>query len=150
MARSHVRMGDNGRLVLPATLRSEIGYPDGGDFLARVENGVQAIDDILRESVISTVNAAEIISKLVERGMPAEMARSVLIDSGVEIIAFDLDQAEIAGSLRGKTRMQGLSLGDRACLALALQIGGWAVTADRTWVAVDDPGVKIVLFRDEA
>jgi hypothetical protein len=44
-----------------------------------------AIDDILRESLISAVNAAEDISKLVERGMPADMARSALIDTGIEI-----------------------------------------------------------------
>ena len=76
------------------------------------EAGADAIDDILRESLISAVNAAEVISKLVERGMPADMARSTLIDTGIEIVPFDLDQAEVAGALRAKTKAQGLSLGD--------------------------------------
>ncbi len=40
MEKSYVRMADNGRLVLPAALRAEVGFSDGGDFLARVENGV--------------------------------------------------------------------------------------------------------------
>lgn len=113
------------------------------------EAGADTIDEILREAVISTVNAAEVISKLVERGMPAAMARSTLIDTGIEIVPFDLDQAEVTGDLRGKTKAQGLSLGDRACLALAKRINGRAVTADRAWAAVEDLGVEIVLFRGE-
>jgi PIN domain nuclease of toxin-antitoxin system len=114
------------------------------------EAGADAIDDLLRGAVISTVNVAEIISKLVERGMSAAMARSVLIDTGIEIVPFDLTQAELVGDLRQKTRTQGLSLGDRACLALAKQIGGRAVTADRGGAAVEDLGIEILLFRGEA
>ena len=113
------------------------------------EAGADTIDEILRGAAISTVNVAEVISKLVERGMPADMARSALIDTGIEIVAFDLDQAEVVGDLRRKTRTQGLSLGDRACLALAQRINGRAVTADRSWTAVEDPGVEIILFRGE-
>ncbi|MGB8840881.1 MAG: type II toxin-antitoxin system VapC family toxin [Aliidongia sp.] len=111
------------------------------------EAGADSIDDLLRGAVISTVNVAEIISKLVERGMSAAMARSALIDTGIEIVPFDLAQAELAGDLRQKTRPQGLSLGDRACLALAKQINGRAVTADRAWTAVEDLGIEILLFR---
>lgn len=40
MGQSHIKMAGNGRLILPAALRTEVGLPDGGDFLARVENGV--------------------------------------------------------------------------------------------------------------
>jgi PIN domain nuclease of toxin-antitoxin system len=113
------------------------------------ETGADAIDAILRESVISSVNAAEVISKLVERGMPADIARSALIDTGIEIVPFDLDQAEAVGALRGKTKTHGLSLGDRACLALAQLMDCRAVTADRAWVAVEDLGVEVFLFRGE-
>lgn len=113
------------------------------------EVGADTIDQLFRESVISTINAAEVISKLVGRGMPAGMARSALIDTGIEIVPFDLDQAEVTGDLRGKTRAQGLSLGDRACLALAKLIRGRAVTADRAWTAVEDLGVEVILFRGE-
>jgi PIN domain nuclease of toxin-antitoxin system len=112
------------------------------------EAGAEAIDDILRISVISAVNAAEVISKLVERGMPAEMARSALLDTGITIIPFDLEQAEQVGILRAVTRSYGLSLGDRACLALAKLTGGQAVTADRTWLSIEDLGIEIVLFRN--
>lgn len=112
------------------------------------EAGAEAIDDILRLSIISAVNAAEVISKLVERGMPADMAKSALLDTGVDIIPFDLDQAELVGSLRPVTRNYGLSLGDRACLALAKLTGGQAVTADRAWTSIEGLGVDIVLVRD--
>ncbi len=113
------------------------------------EAGADTIDEIIRDSLISTVNAAEVISKLVERGMTAVMARSALLDTGIEIVAFDLDQAELAGDLRATTRAHGLSLGDRACLGLAKMINGRAVTADRAWAAVKDLGVEILLFRGE-
>lgn len=53
------------------------------------EAGADIVDELLNTSVISTVNAAEVISKLVERGMTAAMARSVLIDTGIDIVAFD-------------------------------------------------------------
>jgi PIN domain nuclease of toxin-antitoxin system len=113
------------------------------------ESGAGTIDEILRGAAISAVNAAEVISKLVERGMPSGMARSTLIDTGIQIMPFDLDQAEVVGDLRGKTRSQGLSLGDRACLALAKQINGRAVTADRAWMAIEELGIETILFRGE-
>lgn len=113
------------------------------------EAGADTVDEILRGAVISTVNVAEVISKLVERGMPADMAKSTLIDTGMEIVPFDLNHAEVTGHLRGKTRADGLSLGARACLALAKQINGRAVTADRAWTAVEDLGVDILLIRGE-
>ena len=113
------------------------------------ESGADTIDDILRGAVISTVNVAEIISKLVERGMSADMARSAVIDTGIEIVPFDLDQAVLVGDFRQKTRALGLSLGDRACLALAKQIGGRAVTADRAWKAVENLDLEVILFRGE-
>lgn len=81
--------------------------------------------------------------------MSAGMAKSTLIDIGIEIVPFDLEQAELVGDLRQKTRVQGLSLGDRACLALAKQIGGRAVTADRAWMSVENLGVEVILFRGE-
>lgn len=53
------------------------------------------------------------------------------------------------GALRGKTKLFGLSLGDRARVALAQRMDCPAVTADRAWVEVDTLGVEIVLFHGE-
>jgi len=103
---------------------------------------------MLQGAIISSVNVAEVISKLFERGMESDMARSLVTDTGIEVISFDLEQAQRAGALRGETRLRGLSLGDRACLALASWSGGRAVSADQAWTSVSDLGIKVMLFRE--
>lgn len=35
----HVAMASNGRLVIPANIRSELGMQDGGNFIIHVQNG---------------------------------------------------------------------------------------------------------------
>lgn len=56
---------------------------------------------------------------------------------GVEFVPFTVAQAEIAALLWPRPRASGLSLGDPACLALALERGASIVTADRTWASLD-------------
>ena len=111
------------------------------------EPGAGVVDAEIRGAAMSAVNAAEVISKLVERGMTAKMAASALIDTGVEIVEFDLDQATIAGHLRTKTKSFGFSLGDRACLALAQRIKGRAITADQAWAKIEGLGIEIEVLR---
>ena len=97
---------------------------------------------------MSAVNAAEVISKLTGRGMPADLAESALAATAVEVAPFDLDQAATVGVLRPITRAAGLSLGDRACLALAKHRGLPAMTAERVWASVADAvGVEIIQIR---
>lgn len=80
---------------------------------------------------IGTVNLSEVLAKLVE----AEL-RAIVED------------ALVAASLRPLTRRVGLSLGDRACLALAIRLGLPAATADRAWVDLAAPvGVEVRLVR---
>ena len=57
------------------------------------------------------------------------------------LVAFDALVEE-----RNVTRAAGLSLGDRACLALAKSQGGLVLTADRVWATLDI-GVEIELIR---
>jgi len=114
------------------------------------EAGASSVDEIISGSILSAVNAAEVISKLVERGMPVDLARTALVDTGVEVVPFDLDQAALAGALRLLTIKQGLSLGDRACLALAKKFCVQAVTADHAWTAAKGLGTEIVLIRPPA
>jgi PIN domain nuclease of toxin-antitoxin system len=64
----------------------------------------------------------------------------------IPIISFDADLAVIAVGLRERTRSLGLSLADRACLALALREGATAVTSDRAWSRLD-VGCEIALIR---
>jgi PIN domain nuclease of toxin-antitoxin system len=66
--------------------------------------------------------------------------------TGIEVVAFDSDQAQRTGELIVLTRSHGLSLGDRACLALAQSRGIPALTADRAWLGLD-VGVEIRSLR---
>ena len=64
----------------------------------------------------------------------------------LRVVAFDEPQARAAARLRFLTRHIGLSLGDRACLALGDRLGCPVVTADRVWASLD-VGVAIVVIR---
>jgi ribonuclease VapC len=102
----------------------------------REEPGAATVEAVLDHAAISAVNLSEVQAKLVERGTTAELAWSSLIDLDLEVIDFDLSQAKVTGDLRSLTRAQGLSLGDRACLALAQVLGLPAMTADRAWAGL--------------
>ena len=97
------------------------------------------------ENLLSTVNYAEVISKLAERGMPDDEIRIVMEGVPLKLTQFDQATAHAAGLLRRSTRSLGLSLGDRACLALAQSRGAQAVTADRVWKK--QKGVDVVVIR---
>ncbi len=89
------------------------------------------------DHVISTVNLAELATKIIDAGIPlAEMP--VLISAlRLKVTPFDETHALLVGELRAVTRHLGLSLGDRACLALAKTTGAVAVTSDRPWLQLD-------------
>lgn len=88
---------------------------------------------------MSTVNAAEVLSRLARDGDdPSARVRSLLA-FGIEIVPFTLDHASRVAELAALTRPAGLSLGDRACLALAMERGVAAATADRAWAELALP-----------
>jgi len=89
--------------------------------------------EILSVAVGSTVNLAEVQGKLVSDGMAPRKAWAATLYSVSEAITFTPEQAEVAGSLIAETRSLGLSLGDRACLALALERNAPVYTTDRSW-----------------
>lgn len=95
---------------------------------------------------MTSVNAIEVGTKLIDNGIDARIVRSALVRLRVPIVAFDVDLATIAIELRDRTRSFGLSLADRACLALAIREGATAVTTDRVWGKLDI-GCKIELIR---
>jgi ribonuclease VapC len=112
----------------------------------REEPGAAAVEAVLDHAAISAVNLSEVQAKLVERGTAAAVAWSSLIDLDLDVVDFDVPQAKVAGDLRWLTRVQGLSLGDRACLALAQALGLPAMTADRTWAGLE-AGIEIRTIR---
>jgi PIN domain nuclease of toxin-antitoxin system len=103
------------------------------------EPGYEHVEELLADAVISTVNWTEVIQKLYQRNHPnADAVTGAIRALGVDILPFTLDHSVRAGLLWETTRKAGLSLGDRACLALAASIsGGTAITADRVWGELD-------------
>lgn len=110
------------------------------------EAGSQNLHPFLAGGLVSTVNLAEVAARLADFGMPPEDARQAIAYLGVETVSFSEDQALASGALRAATRAAGLSLGDRACLALARARGLPAFTADRAWRGLD-AGVEIRVVR---
>lgn len=109
------------------------------------EPGADKVLAMLPGAYLSSVNFAEIISRLCDWGKSASEGISDVEALGVEIVDFDVDQAAAAGELRPMTRSLGLSLGDRACLALARRQGLPVLTADRAWGQL--PGFDITIIR---
>lgn len=105
--------------------------------MLQVEPGAERVEALLDGSVVSTVNWAEVIQKAQARGVETTGLAEELSAAGLRILAFDLAEAERCGLLWADTSRFGLSLGDRACLAAALERGLPVLTADRAWTELD-------------
>ena len=90
-------------------------------------------EELLAGAVASTVNLAEVQAKLVSRGWPSEMAWQDANSPIKEAVAFEPDHARMAGDLVSSAKQLGLSLGDRACLALAIALNAPVYTTDESW-----------------
>jgi ribonuclease VapC len=101
---------------------------------------------LLSIAVSSTVNLAEVHGKLVARGMPSDEAWDATLAGIREAAPFTLAHARIAEGLATKTRHLGLSLGDRACLALGISLNLPVYTADRSWKDLS-VGIDIRIIR---
>jgi PIN domain nuclease of toxin-antitoxin system len=97
------------------------------------EPGGELVASLLDTAAVSSVNWSEVVQKSLERQTDVQGLREDLESLGLEIIAFTAAQAERTARLRSMTRHLGLSLADRACLALAAELGLPAVTTDRAW-----------------
>ena len=111
------------------------------------EPGVERLTpQIMSAASASAVNLAEVHGKLVQRGFSpndAWAAANGVID---EAVAFTAEQAKTAGDLVVLTRALGLSLGDRACLALGIALRAPVYTADRAWKSLK-LGIRIHVIR---
>ena len=101
---------------------------------------------VLADAVCSTVNLAEVQAKLVSKGWSPEDAWEDATSPIREAVFFTDEHAKIAGSLVALTQPFGLSLGDRACLALGISLKTPVYTADKTWSRLK-LGLRIHLIR---
>ena len=83
---------------------------------------------------------------MIDKGLDGPTVVAGLSELDIIVVDMDRPQAERAGLLRRETRALGLSLGDRACLALALDSGSIALTGDRAWAALT-LGIEVELVR---
>ena len=111
------------------------------------EEGADRVEDVLSGDVaISAVNLSEVISKLTDARWSEDAIYEAIELAAVPVADFDETAAFRAGLLWPATRQRGLSLGDRACLALAAHYAAPALTADRVWADLDT-GIPVVLIR---
>ena len=98
------------------------------------------------ELVAGTINMTEVATRLIVGGASEGEAWRDTRRVVDEVVGFDEEQAKVASGLIVATKKYGLSLGDRACLALGLVLGLPVYTADRAWKNVK-AGVKIHVVR---
>ncbi len=101
------------------------------------EKGASEVWSFLPGALISAVNAAEVAVKLIDGGTEVAKTNEFIQRLGLRVIPFDERDVMATARLRQGSRAAGLSLGDRACLALADRFGVPAVTADRVWRKVE-------------
>lgn len=111
------------------------------------EPGAEKLNvELLAVATCSTVNLAEVHGKLVGHGMSERDAWTVALYPIAEPADFTVEQARIAGGLISQTKPLGLSLGDRACLALGIALNVPVYTADRSWKQLKLP-VRVHVIR---
>lgn len=110
------------------------------------EAGADAALAAMPGSLISAVNVVEVYSRMLDYGSPDDEVQQSIRELGIETVTFDDILAIRAGALRRETKPLGLSVGDRACLATAMENGGTIITADRTWLKLK-LGIKIECIR---
>lgn len=110
------------------------------------EPGKRKAQELLEEAdpIISSVNLCEIYTKLLEDGLDAGKISESFDALEIRVVDFDARGALKAAELRARTKRLGLSLGDRACIALAMENSTAAVTADRNWQKVSGCEIKLI------
>jgi PIN domain nuclease of toxin-antitoxin system len=114
-------------------------------FLFR-EAGHEVVARQVHECCISAVNVAEVLARFARDGHDPAIVLGRLQATSIEMVPFRGAEAAATAALAPATRKLGLSLGDRACLALARARGIAAVTADRAWGGLDI-GIAIEIVR---
>jgi PIN domain nuclease of toxin-antitoxin system len=116
--------------------------------MLREESGAARVAPLLAEGVVASVNLCEVIQHYARHGATESEIRERLTPLSFTTVPFDEALAYEAGMLIVATQGAGLSLGDRACLALARRLSVKAVTADRAWTRIAATvGVEVELIR---
>lgn len=112
----------------------------------RSEPGAERVASVIADAAISAVNWSEVVQKSIANGLDHRERRADLESLGLRVEPFLPEDAEAAAELWPRTHGLGISLADRACLALAGRLGATALTADRTWLDLR-PALKVEAIR---
>jgi ribonuclease VapC len=118
--------------------------------LMQAEKGWEVVDELIQaqQCVASCVNIAEVGTKMIDKGLAPSQLERTLKEMNVQPVDFDLEQSLFCAELRLSTKYAGLSLGDRACLALTKLMDGTAVTSDRAWLDIaETTKIKVLMIR---
>jgi ribonuclease VapC len=118
--------------------------------ILRGEPGCDYVQELLEseECAISSVNMAEVGSKLIDYGLPPEEFPRIARQLQIDIIDFNTEQSIQSAQIRKITRSTGLSLGDRACVALTQLMQGCVVTSNRAWLDIEEiTQIKVLMIR---
>jgi ribonuclease VapC len=114
--------------------------------LFQERGGEKLTAEILKDAVISTVNLAEVQSKLIKKGYAPDEAWEDALSLANSVEPYTSGHARIAGDLITTTEKYGLSLGDRSCLALAIALKAPVYTTEQSWRSLK-LGVPIHVIR---
>jgi PIN domain nuclease of toxin-antitoxin system len=122
---------------------------DASALLAAVngEVGAARVAECLRDAAISTVNLAEVASKLADFGWQEREIEELVADLQLAVVPFERADSFVAARLKLQAQKLGLSLGDRACLATAMRLGYPVLTADKVWSRLKLSKLKIEVLR---
>jgi ribonuclease VapC len=113
----------------------------------REEPGADVVAERIAGSHVSAVNLSEVLQKSLASGADADGLTEDLLAVGLLVADFGARHASVAAELWGSTRLLGLGVADRACLATAVVLGVPALTADRPWAGIQREGLAVELIR---
>ena len=115
--------------------------------LMNQEPGADAVATLVRKGGVAmcVINLCEVIGKVVDEGKSVDAFLATFEELRIELIDFDRDLAIAAGKLKKQSTPLGLSIGDRACLALASKLSVPAVTSDLVWKKIR--GIAVYAIR---
>jgi len=110
------------------------------------EPGGETVASTYPVACMSAVNYAEILTKLIDEGVPSAQAEDMLEQLRCQVLDADQHRSALVGLLHAHTRRKGISIGDRYCLQLARELRLPVFTTDRQWSELD-LGVDVRLIR---
>ena len=114
--------------------------------LIQQEKGADQVNALMGKMVMSTVNVTETLGVLQRTQIYSSESLPFVSDILQSMIDFDLIQARITADLELKTKSKGLSLGDRACIALGIHLQAPIYTADKIWaeLALEQADIRLI------